>query len=400
MLPAMECHLECEPGFAPSIAAMVSCVEGRYIPNKPSEFSCNPAAAIIVTSEGEVETFSGEPICNKIITNIPPHVSTSQTVNVFKNHLVIVGYSVGEGTWNYLSLEDPISSLLSNPWTVSTTVGELTPQSHTSFSHGRSLILIGGSQESALKMDVDTLGGNWNSFSLQWSNGTNFTRFTSSGCGVRVTKNNYLIIGGINIKTKEVTSNIVNIDIKNMVVHELPGLRVGRALHACEVVDRTTILVTGGRTAVDDGPGSIAPDEKYNLTTEISSYSDKSMVIPRYNHRLVLLGDTVFAIGGRMANKSEVNQVERYSSDTSSWEVLSDGLLSHSTGDLAVATIARSSLDCDVGCSCGVGQEAGGDTRVGGFGCEAQVQVISIHKVLCCTGELIPMDWTYSCGYY
>ena len=382
----MECHLECDPGFAPNKAAVVSCVGGRYIPNKPSEFSCNPAAAIIVTSEGEVETFSGEPMCNKVITNIPPHVSTSQSVNVFNNHLVIAGYSVGEGTWNYLSLEDPRSSLLSNPWTVSTSVGQLTPQSHTSFTYGRSLILIGGSQESALKLDTETLGGNWNSFSLPWSNGTNFTRFTSSGCGVRVSKNNFLIIGGINIKTNKVTPNIVNIDIKNKVVHELPGLRVSRAFHACEVVNRTTILVTGGRTSVDDGLGSIAPDEKYNLETEISSYSNKSMVIPRYNHRLVLLGDTVFAIGGRMVNKSEAKQVERYNTETSSWELLTDGLMSQSTGDLAVATIARSSLDCDVGCSCGVGQEAGGDARVGGLGCEAQVAAVSIYKLLYCTG--------------
>ena len=374
----MECHLECDPGFAPNIGAAVSCVGGQYVPNKPSEFSCNPAAAILVTSEGEVETFSGEQKCNSIITNTPPHASTRQSVNVFGNHLVIAGYSVGEGTWNYISLEDPRSSLLSNQWTVSTTVGKLAPQSHTSFSYGRSLFLVGGSQEAAMRLDTETIGGNWDTFALPWANGTNFTSFTSSGCGVKVSKHEFFIIGGVNLKSKQVTSNIVKIDMKNKVVQELPGLRISRAFHACEVlfndVGQRTILVTGGRTSANDGVGSIPPDEQYNVDTEISSSNNKPMVVPRYNHRLVLLKDTVFALGGRMDNKSEIKQVERYNIETSSWELLPNSLLSHSTGDLAVTTIAQSSLDCNVGCSCGVIHEANVDDTVDRSGCEAKVK--------------------------
>ena len=377
----MECHLECDPGFVPNIAAAVSCVGGKYVPNKPSTFSCNPAAAIIITSGGEVETFSGEQKCNSVITNIPPHFSTRQSVNVFGNHLVIAGYSVWDGTWNYISLEDPRSSLLSNQWTVSTSVQKHAPQSHVSFTYGRSLILVGGSQEAAMRLDTETIGGNWDTFSLPWANGTNFTSFTSSGCGIKVSKHEFLMIGGINIKSNKVTSTIVKIDMKNKVVKELPGLRVSRAFHSCEVIfhdiDQRTILVTGGRTSASDDIGSIAPDEQYNVDREISSYSNKSMVVPRFNHRLVLLGDTIFALGGRMANQSETQLVERYDTKTASWEVLNDGLLSHSTGDLAVATIAKSSLDCSIGCSCGISREA---TSNGGAGCEAKVTDISLFE--------------------
>ena len=369
----MECFLECAPGYAPNLPPAVSCVGGRYVPNKPSEFSCKEAAAIIISSEGEVETFSADQKCNKMITNVPPHSIPKQTLNVFHNHLVVAGYSIKEGSWKYLSLEDASSSLLSSPWRVATTIGSPAPEAHISFTHGRSLVLVGGSQQGALKMDIQRIGGNWNSFSLPWANGTNFTSFTSNACGVKINKNEFLVIGGIDTTQNKVVSTIVKIDMKNELVKELPGLKVSRAFHACELVNGETILITGGKSSPDEHTGGIVLDEQYDLATEKSELNATSMKIPRYNHKLVLLGEKVFALGGRMANTSKVAMIEWFDSATNSWREQPGELGSHATGDLAIGSLARDSLDCMVGCSCGV-RGPPGATRVTGNTSMAQVQ--------------------------
>jgi len=350
----MVCYLECDPGYAPNLPPKVSCVGGRYVPNKPSKFSCKEAAAVIMSSEGEVETFSADGKCNKMITNVPPHAAPKQTLNVFQNHLVVAGYSIKEGSWKYLSLEDPSSSLLSNPWRIGTTIGSAAPEAHISFTHGRSLVLVGGSQQGALKLDTQRIGGNWNSFSLPWANGTNFTSFTSNACGVKINQNEFLVIGGIYTTQNQVVSTIVKIDMKNELVEELPGLKISRAFHACELVNGETILITGGKSSTDEHTGSVVLDEQYDLVKEKSELNTNSMKIPRYSHQLVLLGEKVFAFGGRMANTSKVTLVEWFDSTTNSWQEHPGKLESHATGHLSVGTLARDSLDCVVGCSCGV----------------------------------------------
>ena len=346
----MQCHLECAPGFSPSLDPTVQCVGGRYVPHLPSQFTCTPSAAIIISSEGEVEVFSGESKCNKMIPNVPSYAATKHTVNVFNNKLLIAGYSLEKGTWSYISLEDPFSSMLSNSWNVNTTVGKVAPTSHTSYTYGHSLVLVGGTSGQVLKLDI---GGNWNSFLVPWKNGTSFSSFNSHACGVRVSTTSFLVMGGVDPMSNSVQASVLMIDMEKEVVEELAGLSIGRAFHACELMDSTRVLVTGGRLTPEEHAGSIAPDEHYSLTTQVSQVLNSSMIIPRYNHRLVLLEDKVFAIGGRMANKTQVPMVEKYDPGTSSWVSLGSELLSHSVGELALTTLAQSALDCDVGCSCG-----------------------------------------------
>ena len=87
----------------------------------------------------------------------------------------------------------------------------------------------------------------------------------------------------------------------------------------CHGENGETILITGGKSSPDEHTGGIVLDEQYDLATEKSELNATSMKIPRYNHKLVLLGEKVFALGGRRANTSKVAMIEWFDSATNCW---------------------------------------------------------------------------------
>ena len=80
----------------------------------------------------------------------------------------------------------------------------------------------------------------------------------------------------------------------------------------------------------------------------------------RYDHALIQLGDTIFALGGRDTDDSEVFTIESFDISTSSWKPHSHSLESNDTASLAVTALPRSAIDCNPGCHCGVKR----DTRI------------------------------------
>ena len=388
-LPALQCHLECAPGHVPSLDPTVTCVGGRYEPVKPSQFVCEPAAALLLTDEGEVEVFAGEgkEACNRLYTNYPPYSLSGHSVSLFKNHLVVVGYSNMDESWGYMVLEDPRGSLLTNKWKTITALGNNYPSFHNSFVYGRSLVALGGNQKAQQKLDIEKImTGNWNSFNIPWKNGTNLTSSMSSSCGVKVSESTYMVFGGIGT---DVMSTVLKIDMKQESVEEMPPLKYARAFHACEVVGGRHILVTGGRATPNSMASPVVPDEIYDVDTGASEAAPAQMVTPRFNHKLVLLGTTVYALGGRQAGGEEVATIEVWQPDSKSWRQLHHQLLSHSAGNLAVASLPLSALDCAGVCQCGLERS----TRISN-GAEVQV------RHLCSpthSGGLLPLD-SYAAG--
>ena len=134
-------------------------------------------------------------------------------------------------------------------------------------------------------------------------------------------------------------------------VREVGTLNHARALHACQLLDGA-VLVTGGSSNIIEPESNILQDEIFDISTEESKELSNSLA--RYEHRLILLGNTTFALGGKGAEGSEVSTVESFDIITNSWKPHSHSLESKDTASLAVTAFPRSAVDCTPSCRCGV----------------------------------------------
>ena len=125
-----------------------------------------------------------------------------------------------------------------------------------------------------------------------------------------------------------------------------------------------SILVTGGVLG-----SSTDKDEIFDLAEHTSETVD-SLNIPRYNHKMVNIGEKVFAIGGQRhtSDDSPLDVIEVFDPNSESWSEHTSSLISKSTDDLAVTELPVSAVSCNQGCQCGVKSGA----RIVG-GAEAQV---------------------------
>ena len=156
------------------------------------------------------------------------------------------------------------------------------------------------------------------------------------------------------------TSKVYSVNMKRQKVQEVGSLRNPRAQHACAIIpdpssdeynNNKLILVTGG--TVD---ASTANDEIFDILTHSSRILDNSMNVPRYNHRMVTLGQKVFALGGQRQpnDDSTLDVIEVFDPNSESWSIHTSSLLSKSTDDLAVTELPIAAVSCNQGCQCGV----------------------------------------------
>ena len=104
---ALQCRLDCDPGYMSDLPPIISCVDGNYEPNRPQEFTCQKTVALIVSKAGEMEIFGEDSKCNRIMTNIPPLNFTGHSVSLLDNQLILGASSVASDSWRYLSLRNP-----------------------------------------------------------------------------------------------------------------------------------------------------------------------------------------------------------------------------------------------------------------------------------------------------
>ena len=359
----------------PDLIPITTCVDGHYQPYKPEQFLCQPALALLLSTEGEMEVFGEDAKCNQILPNVPIQQLDGHTLDVLDNALIVGAFSITNNSWNYIQHTDPRGSLEANLWTESTAVGTSAPVRHLGLVFGKDLVFLGGERGSqAILQNGRAEIGEWNALKLKWTNGSNFNFFTQDACAVKVKKQEFILIGGKKATSGETTSLVLLVNMKEQSVEELGSLIFARFLHACAVTPeplldtvtgapayRTSILVTGGLG--HNGVGVPLVDEIFDLSEKTSRSLGHSM--ERFDHRLALLGRTLFAFGGRQHNSnSELKTVEIFNGNTETWTLHPEGLFSRATSGMAIAALPQSAVACNQGCTCGVQAEAriiGGD---------------------------------------
>ena len=333
--------------------------------------------AILVSKEGEMEVLGEESKCNQIMPNIPIPSQSGLTLEMLDNQLIIGAFGVTNNSWNYIRHTDPRGNLLANLWTESTALGANAPIHHLSFVFGKDLVFLGGVSGSQMILQNGRAeNGEWNALRLKWTNASNFNFFTQDACVVKVGRDQFVILGGKDTTTGRVTSLVLLVNMKEQTVEELGSLIFGRYLHACAVkpeplldavpgvlTSDISILVTGGLG--HNEIGAPVADEIFDLAANTSRKSAHSMRSARFDHQMVVLGDTTFAFGGRQHNdSSELNTIEIFNASTESWKVYPERLLSRATSGMAMTALPMSAVACDQGCKCGVqdnGRIIGGD---------------------------------------
>ena len=115
---------------------------------------------------------------------------------------------------------------------------------------------------------------------------------------------------------------------------------------------------------------STKKDEIYDVAMRTSRTLDSVMKIPRMNHRMVTLGQSVFALGGQRqpSDDSTLDAIEVFDSNSESWSPHTSSLSSKATNGLAITELPISAVSCSQGCQCGV---RSGSRIIGGI--EAEV---------------------------
>ena len=347
LIPAYTCRLHCTPGYVSPKTPLVTCINGRYQPDRPSKFSCQPAVALIVTTKGEVEVFSPEGSCNQILTSSLSFTTTGHSIDLLVDQLILVGYEKEGDSWNYITFPDPRGGLLASKVSISSSkLGKGAPRHHTSFVHGHSLYLLGGDHATQAKLEK----GVWNNIDIKWRDGRIFSSSITGSCSVTISKEVFMVLGGFEgpERTEELLSSVTAINVRQLTAEEYPPLKHARAFHSCQVLQDGRILVSGGaRTLPVPVPGTMVPDELYDPTLsrarQVLAFVSSLL---RYQHRLVRLGTTVFALGGIDGTLSELTSVKQFHPATNTWSEHPRDLLSSSTSGIAVTAFPRSAVDC------------------------------------------------------
>ena len=340
---ALQCRLDCDPGYVSHKTPIITCVDGRYEPQPANTFVCKPAVAVIFSSKGEVEVFGEDKKCNQKIGKFPIFEGTGRSLDLLDEQLVLLGGK--NHNFEYKKIHMPRKGLLGMKYTTEVSPIGKSPIGHTSHSYGNQLLTIGGEFKSMAKLANSV----WNSLDMRWQNRSKFDKPAMGACSVKLEKDIFLLIGGIgkNEIGRNAEMNIVlKLNITEETVVELPPMNSNRAFHACEVFEKK-ILISGGlknKNAVTD--------EIYSLDTNKSTSLQQRNSLKRHHHHLLALGSTIFAIGGK-SGRNAVRQIKWFDWTTETWKAHDQSLKSGDISDLAVSAFPRTAVDCHLGCNCG-----------------------------------------------
>ena len=313
---------------------------------------------MIFSSGGEVEVFSKNQKCNQRIVEFPSFGGEGRSIDLLDEDLVLLGDNKLGGKFEYKSIHQPRKGLLGMKFSEEVSPIGNSPLWHTSHAFGNQLLAIGGDFQSKAKLSNSL----WNGLNLRWQNGSRFSRFAIGACKVKLTKDVFLLVGGVEqVNGSKVEMNtVLRLNITEGVMEELPTIRRNRAFHACEISGEM-ILISGGT----QGEVTLA-DELYSLTTNKSTVLNMTASLGRHQHQLLRLEETIFAFGGLLGNGSETSVVEWFDWMDLSWKHHEQSLLSEKTTNLAVTAFPLSAVDCFAGCSCGLTGNLGNARIVNG----------------------------------
>ena len=310
--------------------------------------------------------------------------TSGQTIDLLDDKLILVGDKRLGGKFKYLSINSPRTNLLALKYSQESSSIKGSPYGHTSYVQGNKLTLLGGDQSSKATLSTDI----WTKLNLRWRNQTTFSSFTSAACRVKLTQDKFVLMGGLSNDKKNAVTTVLKIDLAEETVEELPPMKLGRVHHSCQIMKlegEEVILVSGGTGSRPSPAGSqlgIQMDEIYYLTgkTEPKVLSEAAS-LGRYQHKLLRLGDSVYAAGGKDRTKVQPSVVRVFNVDAQRWEDSSQHLKSGDTGELAVTPFPLTAVDCVEGCQCGRAASGPGSSRVVG-GDEIKVKLFLFYKIL------------------
>ena len=355
LFAALECRLDCHPGYVSQWTPIVTCVDGRFEPRTPSTYCCQPAAALLSFGDGSMEIYSSQSNqCSQKILKYDGFAVAGHTVDLLDNELILIGDKTLGGKFKYISIHSPRENLLAAKYSLETSNVKGSPYRHTSFRQGNKLTVLGGDQSSKARLNANV----WTKINLQWKNQHVFSAFASAACRIKLTKDKFLIVGGIlNDGKKKAVNNVLMINMAEETVEELPPMNQTRAHHSCELLAGEGLILISGGTRQSPKTGAstieIVPDEVYNLTTGQSTALSAAASLGRYQHRLIRLGESIYAMGGRNGSGHQSSLVETFNEETRAWEDQNNHLMSDQTGDLAVTPFPLTAVDCVIGCKCG-----------------------------------------------
>ena len=391
---ALQCHLECDPGYVSDLTPVFECTGGNYEPEHPNMFFCKPAVALIVSNIGEREILSAEPSakCDQMLSTIPDMTMEGHSIDLLDNKLILGATAVeagGDKKWKFMSLDNPRAGLLSNKWTQTKIVGQQAPRNHVTFSFGKSLFYFGGDfKAQSLLQNGREESGEWTLLKLlkrDSSNDEPFDKFTSYACSAKLDQSKFLVLGGTHTTEDgdaSVLSDVFEVDIVDRKVQKLGEMNHARSQHACAMISKSVeddvdgsrtfsraILISGGVSVTDDPQTIVRVVELFILDNKQSIDLSNEMQEPRFRHRMIQLGEEIFALGGQTQN-GNTQSIEKFNSvadeltwSTSmvsgTWAVQTRSLNSSSTSRLAVTTLPKSSVECNKeACQCGVQRQS------------------------------------------
>ena len=150
---ALQCRLDCDPGYVAQKTPIITCVKGRYQPQAPNTYVCAPAVALIVSSRGEVEVFSKNKNCSQKIVDSPHFGGQGHTVDLLDEQLILLGdNSQLGGKFDYKSIHHPRKGLLGMKFSKEVSPVGNSPLWHTSHVYGNQLLAIGGEFQSNARL--------------------------------------------------------------------------------------------------------------------------------------------------------------------------------------------------------------------------------------------------------
>ena len=307
---------------------------------------CAPAVALIFSSGGEVEVFSKDKKCNQKIVDFPDFGGEGHSVDLLDEQLVLLGDNQIGGKFEYKSIHQPRKGLLGMKYSIEGSPVGNSPLWHTSHSYGNQLLAIGGHFASKARLSSSL----WKELNLRRQNGSQFSSFASGACEVKMAKDTFLLIGGLEQveDSKVELKTVLELNITSEMVKELPQIKLSRAFHACEV-NGEDILISGGTQG-----GITVADEIYSSNTKMSTILNMTSSLKRHRHALERIEDTIFAFGGLQSDDSDTVMVQWFDWIDKTWKPHDSSLLSEQTSYLSVTPFPLAAVDCHAGCKCGV----------------------------------------------
>ena len=305
---ALQCRLDCDPGYVSQRPPIITCVDGRYEPFPPSTFICQPAAVLVITERGDVEIFSHKPECqSKIVKNFSNFTGFGRTMSLLDDQILLVGGDLNATKQTYVTIQHPRRGLHAMNYTIEKFPLGGSPHAHTSLGSGNRLLVVGGAHRTRAKLDDFT----WSSLDLRKPDGTKFTSFVSSHCSVKISRDEYLILGGEQ-KTRTgivAIASVFKVNITSEVVETKAKMTTKRMKHSCEKLSDNSVLVSGGKASLS---GGLIPDEIYHWEDGSSTQIAAEKSLMRSQHRLVRIEETIFALGGLTKEKKESTTVMKF----------------------------------------------------------------------------------------